>query len=257
MIRTTTAALAVGAALTLAACSSHSSSATPSASGTSSAPVGTGAPSATAGAPSATAGAASATAAPSATAAAATTGAASAAPTTATTIPATVTSPGSTPTAATPTATTSAATPVAGTRCLNAQLKVSLGNSSPGAGQIYTSLVFTNTGTTSCTLVGHPGVSYVAGDDGHQVGTSAKRDTGTIRTVTLAPGGSASATLHEVNYLNFDQAVCKPVETRGLRVYPPGSTAAFFVPRAGKQCSATVLPDPALSIGVVKAGTGD
>jgi hypothetical protein len=115
--------------------------------------------------------------------------------------------------------------------------------------------VFTNTGATSCTLAGHPGVSYVAGDKGIQVGDSAKRDPGTVTTVTLAPGGSASALIHEANYQNFDQSACKPVTTRGFRVYPPGSTAAFFVPRAAKECSGTGLPATALSIGVVKAGT--
>ena len=73
--------------------------------------------------------------------------------------------------------------------------------------------------------------------------------------MTLAPGGSASALIHEANYQNFDQAACKPVTTRGFRVYPPGSTAAFFVPRAAKECSGTGLPATALSIGVVKAGT--
>jgi hypothetical protein len=167
-----------------------------------------------------------------------------------------VTSPGSTPTA-----TTSAAAPTTteatgpGTRCRNAQLKVSLGTEGAAAGSRYTPLVFTNTSSASCTLDGHPGVSYVAGDKGVQVGDSAKRDPGTVATVTLKPGASASALLHEANYQNFDQSVCKPVTTRGFRVYPPGSTAAFFVPRAATECSGTSLPATALSIGVVKPGT--
>jgi hypothetical protein len=176
-------------------------------------------------------------------------------------IPVTVTSPGSKPTLTTkpPTAAapTTSVSPTPGGHCLNAQLALSLKPGSPGAGQIYTSIVFTNTSTVPCTLAGHPGVSYVAGSDGHQVGTSASRDAGTVTTVTLAPSGTASATLHEANYQNFDAAVCKPVKIEGLRVYPPGSTRSFFLRRPGTQCSATVLPDPALSIGVVKAGSGD
>jgi hypothetical protein len=115
--------------------------------------------------------------------------------------------------------------------------------------------VFVNSGTTMCTLTGHPGVSYVAGDDGHQVGAPATR-TGGAATVKLVPGSTASALLHETNYANFDQATCKPVTVRGLRVYPPGSTRAVFLPRVGKQCSATTLPNPAMSIAQVKAGEG-
>jgi len=132
---------------------------------------------------------------------------------------------------------------------------VSLGTEGAAAGNRYTPLIFTNTGSTSCTLAGHPGVSYVAGDKGIQVGDSAKKDPGTVRIVTLAPGGSASALLHEANYQNFEPSVCKAVTTRGFRVYPPGSKAAFFVPRPARECSGTNLPATALSIGVVKAGT--
>jgi hypothetical protein len=163
------------------------------------------------------------------------------------TVPATATSPGSTPT------TTAAGS---STRCRNSQLRVSLGTPDRGAGQIYTQILFVNSGSTTCTLAGHPGVSYVAGDDGHQVGASATRAGTAVTTVSLKPGGTASALLHETNYANFDQGVCKPVTVRGLRVYPPGSTAAVFIPRAGMQCSATQLPDPAMSIAVVKAGNG-
>ncbi|MDX6229675.1 MAG: hypothetical protein QOI76_3065 [Frankiales bacterium] len=233
MTRTTAAALALGSALTLAACTGGSSTATP-ATGTSSAPATSAA--ATSAAPSS---------APSATSAAASSVAPSATP--ATTIPATVTSPGSKPTTT---------APGSSTRCKTSQLRVSLGSSDRGAGQIYTQILFVNSGSTTCTLAGHPGVSYVAGDDGHQVGASATRTGTAITTVSLQPGGTASALLHETNSANFDQSVCKPVTVRGLRIYPPGSTAAVFIPRVSKQCSATTLPDPALSIAVVKAGNG-
>jgi hypothetical protein len=244
MTRSTAAVLGLGAALTLAACTSNSSTATP-AGGTSSAPaatsvaatsaVGSGQPSAQ---PSVQP---SASGVPSA--------APSASQTPATTIPATVTSPGSKPS---PTTSTGGDP----NRCKNSQLTVSLGTPDRGAGQIYTQILFVNKGTTTCTLAGHPGVSYVAGDDGHQVGAPATRTGTTITTVSLAPGATASALLHETNYANFDQSVCKPVTVRGLRVYPPGSTAAVFLPRVSKQCSAVSLPDPALSIAVLKAGAG-
>jgi hypothetical protein len=256
MTRTTAAAMILGSALALTACSSHSGSSA-SSSSTSSAPAST-TPSASTPASAAASNGASAGTSAGASGAPSAGGSATAPPSTpATTIPATATSPGSKPTAttsatgATPTATTSGSS----TRCRNAQLKVSLGSEGAAAGNRYTPLIFTNTGTTSCTLAGHPGVSYVAGDKGIQVGDSAKRDPGTVRTVTLAPGGSASAVLHEANYQNFDQSACKAVTVRGFRVYPPGSTAAFFVPRPARECSGTDLPATALSIGVVKPGT--
>jgi hypothetical protein len=246
MTRTTAAVLALGAAFTLAACTSNSSTASQAggSTGTSApAPTSAGATSAAAsGQPSAPAsGTPSASGVPSSVAAT------SAAPST--TIAATATSPGTKPTA-----TTSAAGDP--NRCKNAQLTVSLGAPDRGAGQIYSQILFVNKGTTTCTLAGHPGVSYVAGDDGHQVGASAARTGSVITTVSLAPGATASALLHETNFDNFDQSVCKPVTVRGLRVYPPGSTAAVFLPRVSKQCSTVKLPDPALFIAVVKAGNG-
>ena len=238
MTRTTAAVLALGSALTLAACSGHSSAA-PSATGTSSSSAPATSQAAATGSTSASGSASAPTS-----QAPATTSAPSKTP--ATTVPATATSPGSKPTTVTTTSATSS------TRCTNSQLKVALGTQDNGAGQIYTPIVFTNIGSTMCTLVGHPGVSYVAGDDGHQVGASAVR-TGAAATVSILPGKSASALLHETNYSNFDAGTCKPVKVRGLRIYPPGSKAAVFIPRVTTQCSATTLPDPALSIAQVKA----
>lgn len=234
MNRTIGAALAVGAALTVAACSSHSSSGTT--------PVGT----PTTGDVGGSATAAATTGAPlSAASATATTSGAPSPSANASAGPTSSASPMTTATAK-----------LASSRCLTSQLKVTVSAGSPGAGQIYSEIRFTNTSKRLCTLAGHPGVSYVAGDDGHQVGAPATRDSATVTTVKLAPGGTASALLHETNYLNFDPSTCKAVVVRGLRVYPPGSTAAVYLPRPGKQCSATTLPDPAMTIGVVKAGLG-
>src|SRR3954447_7343568 len=98
------------------------------------------------------------------------------------------------PTKATSTSTAGSHTPspvptVVSIRCLSSHLRVKLKPGGSGAGQIYSQIVFTNTGKRLCTLAGHPGVSYVAGEDGHQVGRSAERATGTIHTVRLPPGG--------------------------------------------------------------------
>ena len=48
--------------------------------------------------------------------------------------------------------------------------------------------MLTNTGRRTCELRGFPGVSYVAGDDGHQVGPAAAMDGPRGGEVRLAPG---------------------------------------------------------------------
>jgi Protein of unknown function (DUF4232) len=128
--------------------------------------------------------------------------------------------------------------------------------------QNHTGLQLRNTGSSACTLFGYPGVSWVAGADGHQVGAGAVRQpdpTGSAeKTVTLAPGALASAPLDIVDAAVFTPSQCKPVPVRGLRVYPPGEKAALFLSlptSAGGygECSGTT-PDPELTIGYVQAG---
>lgn len=117
---------------------------------------------------------------------------------------------------------------------------------------MYRALVFTNTGGRACDLRGFPGVSYVAGDDGHQVGPAAERNGDPGAAVRIAPGATASAQLQLVNVANFDPAVCRPTPVRGLRVYPPGETAALFVPLDGTGCAAAP-PGLQLSVQTVTA----
>ena len=97
-------------------------------------------------------------------------------------------------------------------------------------------IVFTNLTEHRCRLSGRPGVSFVAGDDGHQVGLSALRNLSVpVKTVYLDPGERAKAQLRISNYGNYPN--CHPTKVRGLRVYPPGSTAAMYVPAPQKACS--------------------
>ena len=127
--------------------------------------------------------------------------------------------------------------------------------------QDHTGLQLRNTGSSACTLYGYPGVSWVAGADGHQVGAAATRQadpSGTETTVTLAPGALASAPLDIVDAAVFSPSTCKPVPVRGLRVYPPGENAALFLsmPTAAGaygECSGGT-PDATMSIGYVQAG---
>jgi Protein of unknown function (DUF4232) len=121
--------------------------------------------------------------------------------------------------------------------CSHSQLRASLGRGDSGAGHTYWPLVFTNVSGASCTLRGYPGVSSVAGDDGHQVGRAATRDTSRrVTTVTLRPGGAASTTINHVNPYNFPPDRCHVAPTRGFRVYAPGQTRAFYLPQPHPAC---------------------
>jgi hypothetical protein len=142
-------------------------------------------------------------------------------------------------------------------------LKISLGGGAgAGMSQNHVGLQFTNVGSASCALYGYPGVSWVAGADGHQVGAAATRQadpTGSAeKTVTLAPGALASAPIDLVDAAAIPPAQCKPVPVRGLRVYPPGEKAALFLslPTTSGgygECSLTTT-NPTLFIGYVQAG---
>ena len=125
-------------------------------------------------------------------------------------------------------------------RCATGDLAVSVGGGDGGAaGSVYTAVVLENTGSAACTLHGYPGVSYVAGSDGHQVGTAASRDGAAADArVTLAPGGVAHSTLRIVRYQAYPAQRCRPEAVDGFRVYPPGSKDAAFVRQGGATCSA-------------------
>lgn len=139
--------------------------------------------------------------------------------------------------------------------CRANTLRVSLGGGDAAAGTSYVQLEFTNTGTRSCVIQGFPGVSYVAGDNGTQVGAPAERDGTKGGAVTLAPRGVASATLAMVQVLNYEESVCRPTPVRGLRVYPPGDTASVFVATNGTGCAGNP-PGPQLKISTIKSGPG-
>jgi uncharacterized protein DUF4232 len=143
--------------------------------------------------------------------------------------------------------------PVAGTttECKVPDLKVSLGGGDSAAGTTYRAVVFTNKGTRTCTVQGFPGVSYVTGDDGHQVGPAAYRTGAKGALITLKPGGSASADVGFVQVRNFDAGVCRPTEVRGLRIYPPHEYNSVFLPAPGTGCAGTP-PGNQLTVATLK-----
>jgi hypothetical protein len=124
------------------------------------------------------------------------------------------------------------------TTCRSSDLQASLGGGAgAGMSQDHTGLQLRNIGSSTCTLYGYPGVSWVAGANGSQVGAAGSRgadNSGSAeKVITLAPGAVASAPLDIVDAAVIPKSECKPVSVRGLRVYPPGERAALFIPMSG------------------------
>ncbi|MBV8933674.1 MAG: DUF4232 domain-containing protein [Kutzneria sp.] len=125
-------------------------------------------------------------------------------------------------------------------KCLTGDLKVTVGNGDAGAGHAFLPIVFTNISDHECVMSGYPGVSFVTGDKGAQVGDPASREPAPAGTVTLAPGKAASAMVERTNVGMYDPAQCQPTDVRGLRVYPPDNTDAVFVEVGGQACAKSV-----------------
>jgi hypothetical protein len=135
-------------------------------------------------------------------------------------------------------------------------------NTSPGgaaAGSTYYPLNFTNTSKSSCYLYGYPGVSFVSGPSGSQIGEPASRNPAVAPgTVILSPGGTAHVTLQVVNAMNYSKSACQPVTAHWLKVFPPGQFTALYVKFSSLTCSARLpskLGTP-LSVDAVKGGRG-
>ena len=86
---------------------------------------------------------------------------------------------------------------------------------------------FRNTGASSCTLYGFPGVSFLTAD-GSQIGAPAQRQSGVpLVTVTLAPGASAYSS---VGVTDPGIPPCSSASTATqVRVFPPGQTQSLLV----------------------------
>ncbi len=135
-------------------------------------------------------------------------------------------------------------------------------NTSPGgaaAGSTYYPLNFTNTSKSPCYLYGYPGVSFVTGPSGSQIGEPASRNPAVApSTVILPPGGTAHVTIQVVNALNYSKSDCQPVTAHWLKVFPPGQFSALYVKFSALTCSVKLpakLGSP-LSVDVVKGGQG-
>ncbi|GLY64045.1 DUF4232 domain-containing protein [Amycolatopsis taiwanensis] len=141
--------------------------------------------------------------------------------------------------------------------CKSADLRLSLGRGEGAAGTAYRPLVFTNVSDHQCVIQGFPGVSYVGGDDGHQVGAAAERQGTKGAPITLHKGESAFATVGFVTIENFDPAACQPQPVRGLRVYPPQETASMYLDLPTTGCASDKIPGHQLSVKTIEKGTGE
>lgn len=156
----------------------------------------------------------------------------------------TTTAPSTSTTAAGVTTTTAAATATTaagGHGCGFSQLAVS-SSSQGAAGHIGVVLVFKNTSTATCTLVGYPGV---AGLDsaGQQVVQATRTPSGfmggisgsTPPTVTLAPGASASALIESTDVPTGNETSCPTYAS--LLVTPPNTTQSVTIAQSLPGCS--------------------
>ncbi|EID53924.1 DUF4232 domain-containing protein [Saccharomonospora xinjiangensis] len=141
--------------------------------------------------------------------------------------------------------------------CTSGELSLSLGEGGGAAGTVYRPLRFTNVSDFPCVLRGFPGVSYVAGDDGHQVGKPAEHIGSKGPALTLYPGDVAHADVGFVQVRNYDTQACSPTEVRGLRVYPPQETASKFVEIPGTGCARADLHGNQLTVSTIEEGPGE
>jgi hypothetical protein len=161
---------------------------------------------------------------------------------------------------------TSARNHNAAPRCAASGLRISLDASSVPASGIRPGLTsyaldFTNVSDAKCELRGYPAVAAYRGS-GVQVGNAAAADTtATARRVVLAPGESARAAVIASADASASASMspdgCRPVVATGLRVTPPGTSAARYIRHSLLACSAAgprapvflrvkaVQPDPA------------
>ncbi|MEJ6511174.1 MAG: DUF4232 domain-containing protein [Actinomycetota bacterium] len=112
------------------------------------------------------------------------------------------------------------------------QLKGTIGETQSGAGQRYSALILTNTGTKVCDMRGFPGVSLLDSSS-KQIGPPASREGTEGPTLTLQPGASASAALH--TSASGMGAACEPASVQ-IMVYPPDNTASLTIASAYTAC---------------------
>ncbi|TFV33929.1 DUF4232 domain-containing protein [Streptomyces sp. T1317-0309] len=110
------------------------------------------------------------------------------------------------------------------------------------AGTTHFQLVFQNTGDSTCTLTGFPGVSF-RGRDGARIGNAAERDTDTaVTTVTLIPNAHAAADAQAPSGRSgYSDAECRLKSVSFLGVFPPGSRDQIDAPWKTAECGSSAI----------------
>jgi hypothetical protein len=140
-------------------------------------------------------------------------------------------------------------------QCPTTALRVSVGSANGAAGSIYYPLDFTNVSGAACSMYGYPGVSFVAGVDGGELGGAAVRNaTFGPSLVTLSPGAVAHASVQVVVAQNYPTSRCKPVTAHWLRVYPPGQYTPLYADLTAMTCTGSIPGGSTLGIYVVRPG---
>ena len=165
-------------------------------------------------------------------------------------------SPTASPSASTSESPSPSASPSGPAPCPSSGLQVTLGQGNGAAGSTYYPLDFSNNSGASCTLFGYPGVSFVTGIGGSQIGSAASRNPALpSELVTIPPGGIAHATLQVVNAENFAASACHMVTAHWLKVYPPNQTAPLYVSFTAHACSGKAKPVNILAVEAVRPGS--
>lgn len=163
----------------------------------------------------------------------------------------------SAPAASTPAASPSRSTASGLAACETSALSVTLASDQGGgaAGSTYVPINFTNTTGAACGLYGYPGVSFVTGPAGTQIGAPATRAPNVSPvSVMVASHATAHAWLQLVQAGNYPPATCHPVTAHWLKVYPPGNTAASYIGHSFPACSSGKVT--VLTVMPVRTGAG-
>ena len=124
--------------------------------------------------------------------------------------------------------------------CKTNQLEVTVTPEQGAAGTSYYNIVFENRSNKECALKGFPGVSLVKDNNGSQIGRSAQREEGIpAEAVALRPDEKAMASLG-ITRAELHGDACTPVQSTGIRIYPPEETLAAYVPLKATGCEGNV-----------------
>lgn len=140
----------------------------------------------------------------------------------------------------------------AGRACPTSQLKITAGNFDTGAGSTNFQIDFQNTGTTSCTLIGFPGVSFTTAQ-GAQLGKAADRVDAAKGAVTLRPNAHAVSDARAINgQSGYSEKECGLTSAESLRIFPPNQKQQAVVPWQRDECVGPTIQN--LRVGPVHTG---